>query len=196
MKIFHFFVSISSSFPSGAVSSSWSAGRQCARGGQRWAGLPGGGWETTSACPLVPGREGPVDAGWKDNGGDTRRTSEAEERQPRHDGDLPLPDGSLQWAQHQTQRGTGSSKRAVWVLRIRIILDLILCNSIKYMSHRIDALVTQGAQISTCATSCNLDLIQSAASAYYCCCVYSEHQTGIHETLMIHWQKGSSEHQQ
>lgn len=42
----------------------------------------------------------------------------------------------------------------------------------------------------------NLDLIQSAASAYYCCCVYSEHQTGIHETLMIHWQKGSSEHQQ
>lgn len=69
----------------------------------------GGRRETPSAGALVPGGEGPADAGGKDDGRDGRRTPEAEERQPRHDGDVPVPDGSLQRPQHQTQRGTGSA---------------------------------------------------------------------------------------
>lgn len=71
------------------------------------------GGETPSSHPVVSDRTGPSDAVGAAHGGDARRTPQTEERQPGHDGDVPVPVGSVQRAQHQTQRGSGSAQRAV-----------------------------------------------------------------------------------
>lgn len=103
------------SVPSSADSSTWKSGGQCARGGCRWAAVHDSGRQTSATCAVVTDREGPAHAVGSAGGGDAWRSPETKERHPGHDGGVPLPDRSVQRAEHQTQRGTGPAQCSVWV---------------------------------------------------------------------------------
>lgn len=56
----------------------------------------GGRRQTASTYTVVKDRKGPANAGGKDHGGDARWPLEAKEREPGHDGAVPVPDCSIQ----------------------------------------------------------------------------------------------------
>lgn len=119
-------------------------GGECEGGRLCRPGVPGG-WQAPSACALVARRQGPAYAhGWVGSG-DTQRAPPADQRHPWPDGFLSLPNGALQWPQHQATPGAGAAQRAMWVVKYYIsheasvywALNIIVFVLLTYMGCRL-----------------------------------------------------------